>query len=89
MNFGVGGTAIWLMMIFAGSYQIAKTDSQLYLLGGLVVVGFGASAILSDVVQLTRELYFCRKFLEKKYGEDPCDPVTDLYKEIRKTIHRS
>jgi hypothetical protein len=89
MNLGIGGTAVFLMMIAGGAYQIGNTDSDLYALGGLVVVAIGASAILSDVVQLTRELYFCRKFLENKYGQDPCDPATDLYKEIRKTIHRS
>lgn len=52
------------------------------LMFGIVCIG----GVIGHTRDLSHELYYLRKFLEKTRGEDPCEPGTDLYETIREKI---
>ena len=82
-------TALLIFIGYGLSASVNSLDgfgvSDFVFSGGAIFMLIWVSA---GVREMREDLIYCQHFLEKKYGQDPCDPGSDLYKEIRKSISR-
>ena len=67
----------------------AQTDPLGMSFIGYVCLAIGVFCLIAVVDHtrlLSNETHYLRKFLEKTRSEDPCDPTTELYKQIRRDV---